>query len=80
MPFYLKALLVPSLILGISLAGRRWGPRTAGALVGLPLTSGPVVALPATGCGANRVAWIDPVIRRSSPAAREPFVGSSDGT
>jgi len=44
MPVLLKVLLAPLLILAVSLAGRRWGPRTAGALVGLPLTSGPVVA------------------------------------
>jgi hypothetical protein len=39
----LKLLLAPLLIALVTLAGRRWGPAVAGALVGLPLTSGPVV-------------------------------------
>jgi hypothetical protein len=40
---WLKLLLVPLLISGASLAGRRWGPQVGGWIVGLPLTSGPVV-------------------------------------
>jgi hypothetical protein len=40
----LKFVLTPFLIGGASLAARRWGPATAGWLVGLPLTSGPVAA------------------------------------
>jgi len=39
----LKLVLAPFLIGGASLAARRWGPAVAGSLVGLPLTSGPVV-------------------------------------
>ncbi|HEV2582938.1 MAG TPA: hypothetical protein VGT44_18915, partial [Ktedonobacteraceae bacterium] len=43
--FALKLLLSPLLIGVVSLAGRRWGPSVSGWLVGLPLTSGPVVFL-----------------------------------
>ncbi len=39
----LKLVLTPALIGAASLAGRRWGPAVSGWLVGLPLTSGPVV-------------------------------------
>ena len=39
----LKLLLAPVIIGGASLAGRRWGPAVSGWLIGLPLTSGPVV-------------------------------------
>ena len=39
----LKLLLTPTLLGLVSLAGRRWGPAVSGWLVGLPLTSGPVV-------------------------------------
>src|SRR3989442_7257654 len=42
---WLKLLLVPSLMAAVTLAGRRWGPTVAGVLVGLPLTSAPVVFL-----------------------------------
>jgi hypothetical protein len=38
----LKLLLTPLLIGLTSLAGRRWGPRVSGWLIGLPLTSAPV--------------------------------------
>jgi hypothetical protein len=38
-----KLILSPLLIGAVSLAGRRWGPAVGGWLVGLPLTSGPVV-------------------------------------
>lgn len=41
----LKALLTPSLIALVSVAGRRWGPAVSGLLVGLPLTSGPVLLI-----------------------------------
>jgi hypothetical protein len=40
--FLLKLLLTPLLIGLISLAGRRWGNRVSGWLVGLPLTSAPI--------------------------------------
>jgi hypothetical protein len=43
--FALKLLLSPALIGLVTLAGRRWGPSVSGWLVGLPLTSGPVVFL-----------------------------------
>ncbi len=43
--FFLKALLTPSLIALVSVAGRRWGPTAGGLLVGLPLTSGPVLLI-----------------------------------
>jgi hypothetical protein len=39
----LKLLLAPLIIGGASLAGRYWGPLVSGWLIGLPLTSGPVV-------------------------------------
>lgn len=39
----LKLVLTPLFIGAISLAGRRWGPAITGWLVGLPLTSGPVI-------------------------------------
>ena len=39
----LKLLLTPTLIGVVSLAGRRWGSGISGWLVGLPLTSGPVI-------------------------------------
>ncbi|WP_312936375.1 hypothetical protein, partial [Pseudomonas sp.] len=37
--FYLKLLVTPALMLGISLAGKRWGTQLGGLLSGLPLTS-----------------------------------------
>ena len=39
----LKLILTPTLIGMVSLAGRRWGAFISGWLVGLPLTSGPIV-------------------------------------
>jgi hypothetical protein len=39
----LKLVASPCLILAVSLAGRRWGEAVSGWLVGLPMTSGPVV-------------------------------------
>jgi hypothetical protein len=41
--FLFKLILSPLLIGAVSIAGRRWGPAVSGWLVGLPLTSGPVV-------------------------------------
>src|SRR5262249_17539709 len=38
----LKLVATPILIVGATLAGRRWGGAVSGWLVGLPLTSGPV--------------------------------------
>jgi hypothetical protein len=39
----LKLVLVPALVVGISLAGRRWGPQIAGLLASLPIGSGPTL-------------------------------------
>ena len=41
--FAFKLVLTPTLIGAVSLAGRRWGPAVGGWLVGLPLTSAPLV-------------------------------------
>ncbi len=41
--FILKLILAPVIIGSASLAGRKWGPAVSGWIVGLPLTSGPVV-------------------------------------
>jgi hypothetical protein len=41
--FWLKLILVPLLVGAVSAAGRRWGPLVSGWLVGLPLSSGPIV-------------------------------------
>ncbi len=39
----LKLVLAPVIIGSASLAGRKWGPTVSGWIVGLPLTSGPVI-------------------------------------
>jgi type IV secretory pathway VirB2 component (pilin) len=44
----LKLVLVPSLILAITFAGRRWGPAVAGWLSGFPVVSGPILFFMAT--------------------------------
>jgi hypothetical protein len=41
--FLFKLIASPLLLGGVSLAGRRWGPAVSGWLVGLPLTSAPVL-------------------------------------
>ncbi|MFN8411696.1 MAG: hypothetical protein U0Z26_04845 [Anaerolineales bacterium] len=41
--FILKLILAPIIIGSASLAGRKWGAAVSGWIVGLPLTSGPVV-------------------------------------
>ena len=41
--FLLKLILAPALVSSASLAGRRWGPAISGWLIGLPLTTGPVI-------------------------------------
>jgi hypothetical protein len=48
----LKLIVTPALIGLVSLAGRRWGPSISGWLVGLPLTSGPIVLFLALDQGA----------------------------
>lgn len=39
----LKLIMAPLIIGSASLAGRRWGPAVSGWIVGMPLTSGPVI-------------------------------------
>jgi len=39
----LKLILAPVIIGSASLAGRKWGPTVSGWIVGMPLTSGPVI-------------------------------------
>ena len=41
--FALKLILAPLIIGSASLAGRKWGPVVSGWIVGMPLTSGPVI-------------------------------------
>jgi hypothetical protein len=41
--FVLKLILAPVILGGASLAGKRWGHVISGWLIGLPLTSGPVI-------------------------------------
>jgi hypothetical protein len=41
--FVLKLIMAPVIIGSASLAGRKWGPAVSGWIVGMPLTSGPVV-------------------------------------
>jgi hypothetical protein len=41
----LKLLLTPAVMVGATLAGRRWGNAVSGWLIGLPLTSGPLVVI-----------------------------------
>lgn len=48
----LKLILAPIIIGSASLAGRRWGPAVSGWIVGMPLTSGPVVFFVALSHGA----------------------------
>lgn len=48
----LKLLLVPSLIAGITAAGRRWGPAVAGWLSAFPVVSAPILGLLALERGA----------------------------
>ena len=39
----LKLLLAPALVVGATLAGRRWGPRAGGILIALPVVAGPIL-------------------------------------
>ncbi len=41
--FILKLILVPALIAGVTLAGRRWGPAVAGWLSAFPVVAGPIL-------------------------------------
>jgi hypothetical protein len=40
-----KLTLAPALVVGSSLAGRRWGPGASGLLVALPLVAGPILLI-----------------------------------
>ena len=44
----LKIIVVPTLIISVTLAGRRWGPRVGGVLASFPLVAGPVLFFLAT--------------------------------
>ena len=48
----LKLLLAPALVVGTSLAGRRWGPQVAAVLVTLPIVAGPILVILAVEQGA----------------------------
>jgi hypothetical protein len=39
----LKVSLAPALVLGVTLAARRWGPRLGGMLIALPLVAGSIL-------------------------------------
>ncbi len=39
----LKIVLVPALVAGVTIAGRRWGPRIGGWLTALPVVAGPTL-------------------------------------
>lgn len=41
----LKLLLAPALVVGSSLAGRRWGAQVTGVLVTLPIVAGPILLI-----------------------------------
>ena len=49
----LKLILAPLIIGSASLAGRRWGPAVSGWIVGMPLTSGPVIFFVALSHGVD---------------------------
>lgn len=48
----LKLFLVPTFLLLVSLAGKRWGPSVAGWLAGLPVVAGPILFFLAADQGA----------------------------
>ncbi|MEU4419674.1 hypothetical protein AB0F81_03550 [Actinoplanes sp. NPDC024001] len=47
MTLLLKLVLAPLLVVGSSLAGRRWGERLAGVLVAFPIVAGPILLITA---------------------------------
>jgi hypothetical protein len=49
----LKLLLAPLLVVGSSLAGRRWGASVAGTLVALPIVAGPILLVTSLELGAR---------------------------
>jgi hypothetical protein len=54
----LKLILAPVIIGSASLAGRKWGPVVSGWIVGMPLTSGPVIFFVALSHGAVDSLWL----------------------
>jgi len=52
----LKLVLAPLLVVGSSLAGRRWGPGVTGLLVALPVVAGPILFITYLEHGAPFVA------------------------
>jgi hypothetical protein len=68
----LKLALTPVLIIGASLAGRRFGGAVSGWLVGLPLTSAPIAAFLAVEQGPRVAAGVA-VGSLSGPAAEGAF-------
>ena len=51
----LKLTLAPGLVAAVTLAGRRWGPRVAGWLGGLPVIVGPILLALAIVTGRDEV-------------------------
>jgi hypothetical protein len=49
----LKLILAPLIIGSASLAGRKWGPAVSGWIVGMPITSGPVIFFVALANGTS---------------------------
>ncbi|MDF9877047.1 hypothetical protein [Cellulosimicrobium cellulans] len=45
MTLLLHLVLAPALMLASTLAGRRWGARLTGVLVGLPVVAGPILLI-----------------------------------
>jgi hypothetical protein len=65
----LKLLLVPSLIVAITLAGKRWGAGIAGCLAGFPVVTGPILFFLALEQGA-------PFARKAAIAATVAVLGN----
>ena len=64
----LKLLLVPTFLLLLSIAARRWGPSTGGWLAGLPVVSGPALFFIAIEQGADFAAQASAASLLSVPA------------
>ncbi|WP_103335096.1 hypothetical protein [Amycolatopsis sp. CA-126428] len=56
MTLLLKLVLAPLLVVGSSLAGRRWGPGVTGLLVAMPVVAGPILLITYLEHGAAFVA------------------------
>ena len=65
----LKLLLVPTFLVLVTLAGKRWGPGVAGWLAGLPVSAGPILFIVALEQG--------PVFAASAAAASLSAVAST---